>query len=88
MLNSIKDNQSILLTFINVNFPPLFFKYLLGTVRPVAMGMVNVQEQDAGKDDYNSYISLQHHIVCSCKRRLACIWNNFWRWNFYDNFQM
>lgn len=52
------------------------------------MGMVNVQEQDAGKDDYNSYISLQHHIVCSCKRRLACIWNNFWRWNFDDNFQM
>lgn len=52
------------------------------------MGMVNVQEQDAGKDDYNSYISLQHHIVCFCKRRLACIWNNFWRWNFYDNFQM
>lgn len=37
------------------------------------MGMVNVQEQDAGKDDYNSYISLQHHIVCSCKRRLACM---------------
>lgn len=71
-----------------MNFPPLFFKYLLGTVRPVAMGMVNVQEQDAGKDDYNSYISLQHHIVCSRKRRLACIWNNFWRWNFYDNFQM
>lgn len=52
------------------------------------MGMVNVQEQDAGKDAYNSYISLQHHIVCSCKRRLACIWNDFWRWNFYDNFQM
>lgn len=56
-----------------MNFPPLFFKYLLGTVRPVAMGMVNVQEQDAGKDDYNSYISLQHHIVCSCNRRLACM---------------
>lgn len=37
------------------------------------MGMVNVQEQDAGKDDYNSYISLQHHIVCSCNRRLACM---------------
>lgn len=34
------------------------------------MGMVNVQEQDAGKDDYNSYISLQHHIVCLVKEDL------------------
>lgn len=35
-----------------MNFLLLFFKYLLGTVRMVAMGMANVQEQDAGRERF------------------------------------
>lgn len=51
------------------------------------MGMVNVQEQDAGKDDYNSIFHCSIILFVLVKEDLH-VWNNFWRWNFYDNFQM
>lgn len=53
-------------------FSFLFFKYLLETVRTVAMGMANVQEPDAGKEYFNSHIFLQHNIVFF-NRKLTCM---------------